>query len=334
LNETKKIKRGGKKMEKTREELKEEFLNIEAERVKIMLHNELSKEQRKRHEELSERLSLVKKELFGEEFDPKKGAELVEEISESPSAGTKPSEEKKDDWMRVAKIAGVIGLVLILVLWAFWSVWISDRTEKDAKSAHFWREKWQKAADAEKASAQSARDELKKTQDELKNVQAELAALKEAQAKEPEEQKALAGIIKLATIKKGKGIEDGLYRQLFADPWAYGFDGDTNNKSAIKKWAQKKAHQVAILAGYTNYKTGEEVRVKGEGGNVAYVLTVDKDKISVEEYTVDQYTGNFNSEPEQINQLADSYDRAQFKGDMQDEGLIGLQAYEYIYKEG
>ncbi len=135
---------------------------------------------------------------------------------------------------------------------------------------------------------------------------------------------------KLAVVQKGEGIEHALIRQLIAVPEVYGFRGDTENKKAVKKWAQTKAHQIAILAGYVNHKTGEEARVKGPGGNVAYVLQVQDDsKISIAQSCKNK-EGNFpnqGSELIKFQETVKDYQSAVFIGNK-------LQPYEYLWKKG
>jgi len=213
---------------------------------------------------------------------------------------TKPGKQKKQSRKRFTIVTGII-LAAVVIFWGFWSVWISERlkqTEKDLRNA----------------------------QAELKKAQMSVVLSAQAEPKtEAAGKEAVSAVSRTAIVQKGEGIEHALIRQLQEDPFTYGFEGNATPKT-VKKWAQKKAHQIAILAGYVNQKTGEEVRVRGKGENIAYILTVDKAKISVEQYSVDQ-TGSFNPDPDQVNQLASSYDDAQFHG-VPDE----LQAYEYIHK--
>lgn len=134
--------------------------------------------------------------------------------------------------------------------------------------------------------------------------------------------------LKLAIVQKGEGIEHVLIRQLIFVPELYGFKGDTGDKKAVKKWAQTKAHQIAILAGYVDAKTGNEVRVKGQGGDVAYVLQTDSGlKLSVAQYCKGK-DGNFpepGSKTLKTLELAKDFQSATFQGN------IDVQSYEYLY---
>jgi len=96
--------------------------------------------------------------------------------------------------------------------------------------------------------------------------------------------------LELATIGKGEGVEHALIRQLQAEPSKFGYKGDLNDTAAIRKWAETKAHQIAIENNYVDPKTGSEIRVKdigpvGKEGNPAYVLEIDSEgKFKVREY--------------------------------------------------
>ncbi len=222
--------------------------------------------------------------------------ETDQELASLENTGPE-AKEKRNGWKKIG-----IGIgILMLILWGVWTVWISEKLKQTEKAL------------------QNAQIELKKAQ---------MSAVPTAQAEPKTEatgKEAVSVVTESAIVQKGEGIEHALIRQLQEDPFTYGFEGNATPKT-VKKWAQKKAHQIAILAGYVNQKTGEEIRIKGNGGNIAYVLSVDGDKISVEQYSVDQ-TGNFNSDPNWTNKLANSYDDVQFR-------IVpdGLQVYEYIYK--
>ncbi len=55
----------------------------------------------------------------------------------------------------------------------------------------------------------------------------------------------------LAVIKpgSGKGVEHAFIRQLMKDPEAFGYKG-LNEKVAVKKWADREAHRLAIRFGF------------------------------------------------------------------------------------
>lgn len=80
-----------------------------------------------------------------------------------------------------------------------------------------------------------------------------------------------------AKVRKGDGIERVIQRQLIAAPANYGFSGDVKNKKAIKKWAGKRAHQIAVKAGFIDQKSKKQLLLTAKAiGSVAFSL----DKIS------------------------------------------------------
>jgi hypothetical protein len=90
--------------------------------------------------------------------------------------------------------------------------------------------------------------------------------------------------LKLATVKKGEGIEHAIIRQLVARSAKFGFDGDGHDARAIKLWAGHEAHVLAIRAGYADWKFGGEVRV-ARPDEMAYLLKKDSnDRLSIAEY--------------------------------------------------
>lgn len=213
---------------------------------------------------------------------------MKKEKKKGKVAEKRPPEKKEKKNNGFSKDKWTFGIVALvaLVLLGYWAFWSVSTTNK----LQYWQDK----ARQESAIATQYKTRLEK--------------------------------IKPAIVGKGEGIEHALIRQLIAGPQTYGFKGDAGDKKAVKAWAQKRAHQIAILAGYVNIKTGEEVWVRGKGGEVAYLLTVDSEgKVSVEEYTVGD--GNFKAAPEQTNRLADDYGKAQFQGSSPG----GLQSYEYLY---
>lgn len=85
-----------------------------------------------------------------------------------------------------------------------------------------------------------------------------------------------AEILDLATIHKGEGITHALSRQLMNNPEDFGFNGDTNDASALKKWAIAESYNIAVKAGYVDTETGKEIRVGTSGvDRAAYVLGKD-----------------------------------------------------------
>lgn len=216
--------------------------------------------------------------------------ELAGAVSETPT----DRKENKGGRIRFGTIAIAIAL-LLLILWAVWSVWISNRFEQ--------------------------------TKMMLAKAQSELASFKESQAAPAPA--APQGVPEIAIVRKGEGIEHALIRQLINDPFTYGFEGDATPET-VKKWAQKKAHQIATLAGYYDWKFGREVRVK-KPDFVTYLLVVDSGgKMLIEEYTKDN-EGNSKTEPESIQELAKDYGSTKFKADKP--GGIQHQ-YEYLFTGG
>lgn len=122
--------------------------------------------------------------------------------------------------------------------------------------------------------------------------------------------------VAMAVIKKGEGIEHAFIRQLINSPNEFGYNG-SNNKKAVKKWAQTMAHQLAILAGYVS-KDGKEIRIRN-ANIAAYVIQVENEKITIEEYMVK------NGIPKLIHsqKVANNYSTAKFKSK--------LQPYEYLW---
>lgn len=189
-------------------------------------------------------------------------------------------------------LAAVLTLIIAALLyWGFWSIKTYFRLD-----------------DTEDA-LKEARSALTKAQADLKKLLAEKAA------------SISAGKIKSATLGQGEGINHALKRQLMAAPYVWGFEGDIQNFGPLKKWAETTAHQFAILAGYVDYRTGREIRVRGSGKNVAYVLGVSEGKRMVQEFTIGP-DGNFKASPDETNYLAGSYAEAKFQKD--------LSPYEYM----
>jgi hypothetical protein len=131
----------------------------------------------------------------------------------------------------------------------------------------------------------------------------------------------------MATVKKGEGVEHALIRQIAANPENFGFVGNKEDAKAVKKWAGKKAHQIAIKAGYVDMKTGREIRVK-LADKIAYVLVKDKDGDSAVYEFEKGDDGKFKNIPIQINKLSPDYVSAKFLGDSPDE----VQGYEYVFQ--
>jgi hypothetical protein len=139
--------------------------------------------------------------------------------------------------------------------------------------------------------------------------------------------------VKMATVRKGEGVEHALIRQIITNANAenFGFIGNKQDAKAVKKWAGKKAHQIAIKAGYVDLKTGREIRVKF-ADKVAYMLNQDKDgNLTVCEFEKGS-DGKFKNIPTQINKVINKvsldYSSAKFLGDSPN----GVQYYEYTHQ--
>jgi len=266
----------------------------------------------------------------------------------------------------VIKIFGAIIIVLLLALWAIASYEVANKAraarqqvadlEKRAIKAENQWSVWQKRAEKAEESVVKANKMVEeaetkvKTAEEVKTeCETKVKELETALAAKTKPVKSVAPVIpvtsagphvkvvsakeipeelKIAIVGKGEGIEHALIRQLIFVPELYGFKGDTGDKKAVKKWAQTKAHQIAILAGYVDAKTGNEVRVKGPGGTVAYVLQADSElKLSVVQSCKDK-DGNFpdpGSKLVKTLELAKDFQSATFQGN------VDVQTYEYLY---
>jgi hypothetical protein len=92
------------------------------------------------------------------------------------------------------------------------------------------------------------------------------------------------GIPKEAIIGKGEGIEHALKRQIIASPELaekLGFEKGMD----INKFASGAAHRVALGHGYVDKFTGEEIRVRGGAGEVAYQMQMDENgEIKIQEF--------------------------------------------------
>jgi hypothetical protein len=81
--------------------------------------------------------------------------------------------------------------------------------------------------------------------------------------------------VALATVHWTEGIEHAFIRQLVADPANYGFDGKPDDKKAVKHWAGRQAHLLAIKAGYVD-KFGAQIGVP-TGDTTAYLIQKNAD---------------------------------------------------------
>jgi len=166
---------------------------------------------------------------------------------------------------------------------------------------------------------------------------------------------AQAAAAKTATIKvseivgKGQGIEHPLIRQLIADlSIADGkkvcgqnveFKGDTDDKAAVKKWAGRVAHLLAIGAGKVDRKFGGEIRVKAANTVAYHIADVDghDDELTVIEYSAtadsgsapdDDVTGTESARHDVVTAISD----ASFLGINATSGeKLTLPSYEYLF---
>lgn len=115
---------------------------------------------------------------------------------------------------------------------------------------------------------------------ELKQ-QSTLDAAKEIAGKADLE-KAQTHLAEISTIQKEEGIEHALIRQLNDNPQKFGFDGDINNKTELKIWANNEAHRLAIKSGYVDSKTGTETWIRGGKEKPIFVILQDDKTIKFE----------------------------------------------------
>ncbi len=89
-------------------------------------------------------------------------------------------------------------------------------------------------------------------------------------------------VLQDAVVHKGQGVEHALIRQLVHDPATHGYDGDTNDTAAVKSWAGKEAHRIALDSRNAYVTENAETRVRF-ADKYAYVLNNDG---TVSEYEV------------------------------------------------
>ena len=167
---------------------------------------------------------------------------------------------------------------------------------------------------------------------------------------------AQAAAAQTATIKsasivgKGEGIEHPLIRQLVADPSivdgqqvvcgkkeiSLEFDGDTDDKAAVKHWAGRVAHLITTCGiGKVDSKFGGEIRVSA-ANTVAYVIEKDDaGALSVAEYKVPPDSDS-KSDDNVTGTQAATHDvvttgPATFLGVDGDGKKLTLPSYEYLY---
>lgn len=272
----------------------------------------------------------------------------------------------------VGIFGGVVAMIL-LAYWGYWSLEIyhaANRnadiaTEKWQKSEDYQRQ-LSKTIDERDEALSETRKVVEEAETKVKTAE-EAKTVCEAKVKELETAlavkttppkppivpvtpasppvKAMAAkevpdTLKMAILGKGEGPENPFIRQLVHDlsivdgvkVKVYGkvydltFKDDKTDKKTVKKWAQRTAHLIALNGGFVNFATGKEVRVK-VADNVAYPLVKCGDTVIIGEYEKDT-EGNFKDSPSGATQS--SYDEMNlFKGN-----TSGVQAYEYVWKEG
>ncbi|PLX27118.1 hypothetical protein C0583_04790 [Candidatus Parcubacteria bacterium] len=94
--------------------------------------------------------------------------------------------------------------------------------------------------------------------------------------------------LRLATIHAGAGsnsVEGVIIKQLVDDPKEFGFNGDLNDQTEIKRWAGSQAHRIAIDNKYFDPQTGQGVRLKASSIDTnAYIIKNEGGRIVVQEY--------------------------------------------------
>jgi len=122
-----------------------------------------------------------------------------------------------------------------------------------------------------------SRTQVEKLQGEIRNLQAEMD-------KGRPKESARVSIPAAAIVKKGGGFEHASIGQLRKHFTKFGYVGPPDAK-AIKKWVEEKAEQIAVLCGYIDFVTRQEIRIKGKGNDVAFVLKAKDDgAVQVEVY--------------------------------------------------
>lgn len=146
------------------------------------------------------------------------------------------------------------------------------------------------------------------------------------------------GVPESAIPQAGDGVERIFQRQL--DPTQklvflndkgekvdLSFVGDAADKLAVKDWKGQTANKIAVLHGYFDPKTGNEVRIRAPG-IVAYVLVTEDDKLAGVKECRKNPEGKFGvPEYTRLQETAKSYAAAQFKGSVDG----GIQSYEYLW---
>lgn len=159
----------------------------------------------------------------------------------------------------------------------------------------------------------------------------------------------VSGVPEIAIVEKGEGIEHVIICQLLIrlvdDPKQklvfvndkgkkvdLSYKGDLNDEKTIRKWAGETADIIAVLCGYVDHKTGNEIRVKAPG-IVAYVLIIGDEGELKGVKECPGKDGQFQTTPEttKFQQLAKSDGEAKFKCCVGVEVEGGIQPYEYFW---
>lgn len=129
-------------------------------------------------------------------------------------------------------------------------------------------------------------------------------------------------------VGDAEGYQHGIIRQMMAQPEQFGFKGNRTDLQALIDWVGPEVHRIAIRAGYVDFRTGREIRVK-YANKVSTVLNTDENGalVSISEYERNE-DGSFKDMPTQVNILAPDCNSAVFQGDISD----GVQSYEYPYQ--
>jgi hypothetical protein len=147
----------------------------------------------------------------------------------------------------------------------------------------------------------------------------------------------LAERLALGTPHKGQGFEHSMIRQLRADPTKFNstkfkFTGDFAQTAAVKTWAGRVAHIIAIEDGKFDIKFHSSVGPR-RPDEVSYLLDVDSNgNVTVAEYVTPKPGQGFGSDPQpqHVGRLANSISQAQFAGWPDNLQHHSLPVYEYL----
>ncbi|OGZ33430.1 MAG: hypothetical protein A2174_01180 [Candidatus Portnoybacteria bacterium RBG_13_41_18] len=174
--------------------------------------------------------------------------------------------------------------------------------------------------------------ELKQTKTKLAQAEAALAQ-KQVAIESAKEAKTASGILmERGVVGNKEGYETSFIGQLEAnltlvagDKRFESYDGKLEDAKALRKWAGKIAHQIAILAGQYKIKTGKELWVKRPGVVVPLLSAGDDGKIVINIHL--KTAEGFSKDPDVVLKLADNFKTAKFLGDQKG----GVRAYERVH---